>query len=306
MPEPTPDRFMNTRWLTTLACILITAPGSAGAQKTSLDSLATADTALRHVVRLRDGSTLVGRVIAVTWDSATIALPSGTMTFARAAVSEVKEFPATRLHRGVYWPENPNPTRLLFSATAESLRKGEGYYWNTWLFFHGAAYGITDRLTMGAGFSLVPGLNLDDDVFYLTPKLALVQTANAGLAIGALLAFVPGLATSSGSNSLGILYGVGTTGSRESNLSLGLGWGYVGGELADRPIVMLGGQSRLSRRLSAISENWFVPADGRFQGAVSYGLRFLAERLSVDLAFVNSTEDPLFPGVPWLGFAVKF
>src|SRR5439155_12910438 len=68
MPEPTPDRFMNTRWLTTLACILITAPGSAGAQKTSLDSLATADTALRHVVRLRDGSTLVGRVIAVTWD----------------------------------------------------------------------------------------------------------------------------------------------------------------------------------------------------------------------------------------------
>jgi hypothetical protein len=40
-----------------------------------------------------------------------------------------------------------------------------------------------------------------------------------------------------------------------------------------------------------------------------YGVRFIGDRLSTDLGFVNFTghnASPIFPGVPWLGFALKF
>jgi hypothetical protein len=38
-------------------------------------------------------------------------------------------------------------------------------------------------------------------------------------------------------------------------------------------------------------------------------VRFIGDRLSTDLGFVNFTgrnASPIFPGVPWLGFALKF
>jgi hypothetical protein len=68
---------------------------------------------------------------------------------------------------------------------------------------------------------------------------------------------------------------------------------------------MVGGQWRTSRRLSLISENWLSTQNG-VVGVVSYGLRFLGERLSADLAFINVTEAMIFPGVPWLSIAVRF
>jgi hypothetical protein len=67
---------------------------------------------------------------------------------------------------------------------------------------------------------------------------------------------------------------------------------------------MIGGQGRITRRVSMISENWFIPVDGGTEGLLSYGLRFLGEGLTVDLAFIT----PLGGGVavPWLGFAFRF
>lgn len=63
---------------------------------------------------------------------------------------------------------------------------------------------------------------------------------------------------------------------------------------------------RARRRVALISENWFFPDDGSYPGLWSFGLRFLGERIAVDLALVNSFEDPSTPGVPWLGFAFRF
>ena len=42
------------------------------------------------------------------------------------------------------------------------------------------------------------------------------------------------------------------------------------------------------------------------QGVLSYGIRFLGEKLSVDLALWNPTGDFIFPGIPYVAFAVKF
>jgi hypothetical protein len=71
---------------------------------------------------------------------------------------------------------------------------------------------------------------------------------------------------------------------------------------------MIGGATRVSRRVSLLSENYFVPSVSE-NGLVSYGMRFFGEKIAVDLAFFNAVGPNttlLFPGVPYVAFAVKF
>jgi hypothetical protein len=282
------------------------------AQQVPLDSVRVDDPALVYAVTLANATTLVGRITMVSADSVRIASAAMTATVARREVRTVRAYPATALHDGVLWPENPHATRLLFAPTAIPLRRGEGYFADFWIFFASAATGVTDRFTLGAGMSLFPSDNFADNIFYALPKYTVVSQPKLKVALGALMASVPWDSNDDGSRrrqSLGILYGVATTGSRESNLTLGAGWGYVGGTLADKPVITLGGQHRATKRIALISENWFVPFDGNDVGGfVSYGVRMLGEKIAVDLALGSpvGAEEFYFPGIPLLGFAIKF
>jgi hypothetical protein len=123
--------------------------------------------------------------------------------------------------------------------------------------------------------------------------------------VGGLLATIPDLVDDDGSRSFGILYGVGTVGSRENNATLGVGFGYVGSELSGSPVLMVGGQRRVARRLALVTENYAAP--GEFDTALpSYGARLLGEQLSFDLGFFNATSAFFFPGVPCVGVVVDF
>ena len=112
---------MHLRWLLFGALFCTVAPLQA--QQQPIDSVNVADTTSRHAVRLRDGSTLTGRIIAVSADSVRLRLNSGEVSLARNAIVEVKRLAADRFRNGVYWFENPHATRLLFSSTAFPLEK---------------------------------------------------------------------------------------------------------------------------------------------------------------------------------------
>jgi len=297
-------REVNPMRTLVLLLVTIALAGPAGAQKVPIDSVNVADTASRHAVRLKDGSTFVGRISGITADSVRLRLEQGEVSFARSAIAEVRQFPSARIRNGSYWFENPHPTRLLFSSTAFPLEKGTGYYSNTWLALHTFATGLTDRFTFGGGLAWFPGVSLDETFYYLLPKYTVVNGERTKVAIGALVGLLPFGSGDDGRSSAGILYGVGTTGNRDSNLSLGLGWGYAGDEVASNPIVMVGGQGRISRRISLISENWVFPISSETEGVYSYGIRFLGEGLSVDLAFVSVFGES--GAIPWLGFAFRF
>ena len=292
---------MNWRYV--LACLCLAIGTAAEAQRIPIDSVNLADTTHRHAVRLRDGTTLTGRIVALTPDSVRVRLSAGEMAVDRTAVVEVRLLDAGRFRDGKYWFENPHATRLLFSSTAFPLEKGTGYYSNTWLALHTFAAGLTDRFTLGGGLAWFPGVPLDETFYYLLPKYTVVNGNRSKLAVGALVGLLP-FGGSDDRTSAGLLYAVGTTGSKDSNLSAGLGWGYAGDELARNPVAMVGGQGRLSRRISFISENWIFPIDGETEGIYSYGLRFLGEGLTVDLAFVSLLGEN--GAIPWLGFAFRF
>jgi hypothetical protein len=45
-----------------------------------------------------------------------------------------------------------------------------------------------------------------------------------------------------------------------------------------------------------------------FYGVFSYGIRFLGEKTSIDLAFINNKDiaNTLIIGAPWLDFTINF
>jgi len=269
---------------------------------TAHDSLHT------HVLHARDGTTLIGRLVAETADSVRFESNGNVFTLARSQILDIRSIEPGQLKRGEYWFPDPNRTRLFFAPTGRMLAKGEGYFSDTYLLLITVAGGVTSNFTMGGGMSLFPSSNPQNNIFYLTPKIGLVDRPNFALATGALVGFAGFEGIESRDRSFGILYGTSTFGSADHHLDVGVGWGYAGGTVSGDPAIMVGGATRVSRRVSLLTENYFVPSVSS-DALISYGFRFFGEKLSVDLAFgnaVGSNTTFLFPGVPYVAFAVKF
>jgi hypothetical protein len=286
-----------------LACVVLPQRLAAQQRDTTVrDSLRT------HVLRTRDGSTLIGRIAAETPDTVRFESNGNVFTLARAQILEIRAIEPGQLKGGEYWFPDPNRTRLFFAPTGRMLAKGEGYFSDTYLLLITVAGGVTSNFTMGGGMSLIPSTNPQNNVFYLTPKIGLVDRPDFALAAGALVGFAGFDGIESRDRSFGILYGTSTFGSADHHLDIGAGWGYAGGSVSGNPAIMVGGATRVSRRVSLLTENYFVPSVSE-NAVISYGLRFFGEKLSVDLAFANAVGPNttfLFPGVPYVAFAVKF
>jgi len=268
------------------------------------ERLAAADTTQTLAVRTRDGSTFIGRL--VDRDSAVVRLATqvGAVAVPTSTIVRVDLVGATDVRNGVYWYPNPNTTRLLFAPTGRMLSAGDGYVSDYELFFPGVAYGLTDRVTIGGGVSLFPGLGLDEQVYYVTPKVGLVSGERVNVAAGALVATVPGIGDGDEPSAFGILYGIGTYGGTNGSVTGGLGFGFADGQATDRPAVMVGGERRLSRRLALVTENYAVPG---LEGALlSGGARFFGEQLAVDLAMVVPVGGGEVFAFPWVGFVFNF
>ena len=253
-------------------------------------------------ITLRDGSQLVGRIITV--DSASIQFEStlGVQTIPRSAVVAARNETPGIVRNGQYYFANPNATRLIFAPTGRMLKRGEGYVSDFWVFFPGFAAGLSDRVTFGGGMSILPGVGPEEQIFYITPKVGVIQREAVNVAVGALALAVPNF-DNSGRESAGLLYGVSTWGSTDASVTAGLGYGYVGGTLANSPAVMLGGEARVSPRISLVSENYILPGDF---GLISAAVRFMGQDIAVDLglAHITASEDQVT--FPLLNFVWKW
>lgn len=254
-------------------------------------------------VRLRDGSVLVGRieretetqVVLVTRAGARVEIPRDQIVSMRAAVLRAD---------GQLWPEDANGSRLFFTSTGRPLPKGEGYVSSYWLFFPFVGYGVTDWLTIAGGTPVIPGLL--GEVFYLAPKVTLYNRGKVSVSGGALSFFVTDEVEE---GNAGILYGVGTYGSRDNAITFGAGWFYAQtdgySDTSNEPVFMLGGERRLSRRVKFVTENWFA-VDPGVSGMFSGGFRFIGDRLSADLGFAGTTGVESACCLPLLNFVWSF
>jgi len=266
-----------------------------------------------QVITTIDKSKNVGRIINIGENEIIFKTEFGTIVIPISKIKDIKEVPRTCIKDGVYWFPNPNATRLYFAPTGRMLKKGEGYFADYYIFFPSIAYGITNNITIGGGMSLIPGADPGKQIFYFTPKIGLKAAEKFNIAAGALIIKVPNFNNNNNDDDddddnspiLGILYGVGTVGSTDGSFTFGLGYGFVDDELAEKPMIVLGCEKRLSRRLAFVSENWIMP--GVDNPLISYGIRFFSEKMSVDLALVNIlSDDIIFPGFPYIDFVINF
>ena len=259
-----------------------------------------------QVLELRDGSSVVGRVVSAEADTIRFATAYGMLALPRSAIRDVKRVAIAQNaeHGGEYWPADPNLSRLFLGPTGRTLEEGDGYFSDTYLLLLGFHHGFSNRLTMGGGFSIIPSGDIKNNIAYVAPKLAIVRRPQLNVAVGAYAGIAPFLEHAKPLTG-GLLYGAATVGPPEMSLTVGTGYGFANGALARRPVAMLGFHDRFSKRVAFVTENYLLP--GSQPAVISYGLRFFGEKMAVDLAFWNVPEaEIIYPGIPYVAFASHF
>ncbi len=255
-------------------------------------------------LRLTDGSELVGRVVAATDTSVVLVTPAGLQVNVPARSITGWRARAGRVEGGRFIRRDPNVSRLFFAPTARTIPQGEGYFGDYYLFFPTVAYGISSRFTMSVGMSIIPGVSLPDQVFFVAPKVGLIQKPSFDLAAGVMYV---GAGLASGGGSGGIAYGVTTLGSEDHAFTVGLGWPFVVGEGGSKnPWLMLGGETRASNRVKLLGELWKFPGSSEMPGI--FGMRFVGEKMGVDFGFMHvfGANMGAWPFIPWVDFVVHF
>ncbi len=251
-----------------------------------------ADTVLVTIV---DGSDILGVVADLTAESITIRTAMGiVVTIPRENIVSIKNA-ANRKFRNA----DPNTSRLFFGPTARALGSGGGYFAVYEVLFPFVGIGIGSKLNLAGGMTLVPGAPYQ--FIYAAPKLTIVESKISSTAVGLLA-----MKITSDEDTWGMVYGVSTFGPPERSITVGLATGFYNGEFGKNPIIMLGGETRVSEKVKLITENYIV-AGG--YNILTGGIRIMGRRMSTDLAFVTSTSflsEGGFPLIPWVGFAYNF
>jgi hypothetical protein len=297
--------------LLTLAASISTAQAQTNFREFEFDSTKT------YVIELLDGTEITGSYIGKTIELliiSTSSIPRIEIPFSQ--IKSIKAADASSIRGETYWFPNPNATRYLFAPSGFNLKKGEGYYQNSYLVLNSVNYGITDNISIGGSIELLSTLSTLAEgsfrpVVLITPKVGFPVAKDLNMGAGLLFVSIPEI-DNNPLTGAGIAYGIATYGNIEHNATLGLGWGFVDGYWAKRPLINISGMTRIRRNMSLVTENWIIPIDndfdqGRYYEVVSYGVRFIGKTISVDLAFINNRDiaDVLLIGMPYVDFVIK-
>ncbi len=171
------------RFVALLVALLAVVAGSLRAQDPRPLELPSPDTTRLYEITLRDGTTINGYIVDANGELQVRTLGGVELTLRRSDVVAVE------LSRGIIvgnelWPNDPSDSRLFLGPTARVPGHGRGYFGVYELFFTSGAVGIGDIGMVSAGVSLFPGLNLDEQVFYVAPKIRILNADYVQSAVG--------------------------------------------------------------------------------------------------------------------------
>jgi len=277
-----------------LGLIALGRPASVQAQeKTSEEQL--------YRVEMNTGEVLVGTIVSEDDEEVVLRTEQlGEVTLKRANIESIEKVDPRRIRDGEYWFPNPQSTRYLFAPNAIGIQKGEGYYQNTWVLFNNVNYGVSNNFSIGAGTVPIFLFGAEALPLWILPKVSVsTPQQNLHVAGGAVLGGVIGV----DDGGVGLLYGNATVGSRDHNATLGVGYGYLDGELSDTPAINISGMTRIGKTTYLISENYFLPD----ASVISLGLRWAPENFTLDAALFRPLGDTGgLVAWPWLGVTIPF
>ncbi|MBA4409105.1 MAG: hypothetical protein Q8S54_19585 [Bacteroidota bacterium] len=286
----------------TLIICLIGIPVLSGAQNNQ-------DSIKKYRVETIDGNEYIGKIIDRSADKIRIKTEKlGEISILNKDVQKITEVTTVVVKDGTYWFDNPQSTRYLWAPNGYSLKKGEGYYQNVWILGNQAIYGITNHFSAGLGVIPLFLFAGAPTPVWITAKYTVPVVENKiNLGTGALLGTIIGVGAGT-DNYAGILYGISTFGSKDKNLSIGMGWGFAGGEMASRPTININGMIRTGAKGYFITENYFIATPDNFMVLMSLGGRRIIKNVGLDFgAFIPLGGDiGSFVAIPWLGFTIPF
>lgn len=267
------------------------------------------DTTVVYQVETTDGNVFAGRIISK--DDKMIVFKTenlGLIHIPFKNVKSLKEVKKQNLVEGELWPENPHASRYFYSPNGYGLKKGEGYYQNTWVLFNQLSYGITSNFSMGAGLIPIFLFGADGAAFWFTPKLSFpIKKDKLNIGAGAIMGTY--LDKNSTDNLwTGMAYGVSTFGSIDRNFTAGAGFAFAGGEWASTPVFSLGGVIRTGKHHYLLTENYFFVGKEVTAAMIWLGGRFASRHLAIDyggIIPVSANMSRLII-IPWLSITVPF
>jgi len=257
-------------------------------------------------IETRDGNTYMGQIIAQ--DSVKIIFDSdqlGKINILRADIKKIYPIVKEKIIEGKYWFENPQATRYFYVPNGYGLQKGEGYYQNVWVLFNSFAVGVGENFSIGGGLLPLFLFAGAPTPVWITPKLSIpLSSDKIGLGSGALLGTIIGEKEAG----FGILYGISTFGSKDQNVSVGLGYGYAGGDWAKTPMINLSAMLRTGARGYFITENYFIKTGGTTTVLLWLGGRQIIKEAGLDYGLIIplNSEMEEFIAIPWLGITIPF
>lgn len=264
-----------------------------------------ADT-LTYYIQTTDGNTYRGQILARDSSSVLFDLERfGEHRFLKEEIKKLQLLDKEKMIDDEYWMDNPQATRYFFSPNAYGLKMGEGYYQNVWVLVNSFAVGITDYFSIGGGVVPLFLFAGSPTPVWITPKFSVpVAKEKFNLGGGALLGTVLG----EEETGFGILYGISTLGSKDKNVSLGLGYGYAGGDWAKAPMINLNTMIRFGPKGYFISENYFIQTEGTTALILSLGGRHIIQNAGLDYGLIIPfiSEMDSFIAFPWLGITIPF
>ncbi len=258
-------------------------------------------------IETKDGNTYVGRILSQ--DDQIIQFKTdniGEITIQKSQVQKMTVLEADRVKNGKVWKYFPQTTRYFWGSSGYGMKAGEGYYQNVWVFFNQFSFSISDNISMGAGIMPIFLLGSDITPVWVTPKFSLPIVENKfNVGGGALMGTMLGGEKSG----FGFLYGTTTLGSRDKNVTMGLGYGYAAGDFAKSPTINLSTMLRTGPRGYFISENYYISTGNSYLIFISLGGRGLTRSgVGIDYGIVLPVDDfsDEFVAIPWLGITLPF
>lgn len=258
-----------------------------------------------YQIETTDGNTYLGKIIEQ--DSLGLILKTknlGELSIQRFSIKKITPINASRIRAGKVWLDNPQSTRYFWSPNGYGIKKGEAYYQNIWIFWNQFTVGITNNISIGGGMVPLFLFAGTPTPIWITPKFSIpIVKEKWNVGGGALLGVVLG-AEDAG---FGIVYGTSTFGSRDNNLSIGLGYGYASGDWAKSPMINLSAMLRTGPKGYFLTENYYIKIDDDILILLSLGGRSITKgAIGLDYGlFIPIMNDmDFFIAVPWIGLTV--
>lgn len=239
-----------------------------------------------YTVETVGGTQFSGTLRAATEEALTFETTElGIVTVPRVNLRQLTGQTPEQARRGFSYVGNS--THMFLVPTARNLHQGEGEAQVINIFLAGVNYGLTDNISVGMLLPVIPFVGIP--AIAVTPKVSVPLGDKLRVGAGVLYGFTTGI-DGGRSESGGVGYGLATYGTADTNVTLGLGYGFIGGDVGSAPVGVVGANIRLSRLFTLVNETYLASFDSNSGFGGLAGLRYATPRFSGSLGALYLTS----------------